>query len=184
MEDNKIVKLYLDRNEEAIKQSQIKYGNYCYAISYNILKDNQDVEECLSDTYLKAWNLIPPNVPKVLSTFLGKIIRRLSIDKYRKNHALKRNSEYTLSLQEIGECIGKDSTKEKVDEKQLTETINSFLAKLNKESRNIFVCRYYYFDSIEDIQKRFNCSESKVKMSLKRTRDSLKDYLIKEGYSL
>lgn len=186
MEDKEIVELYFSRDEKAITETQIKYGNYCYSISYNILNNNEDVQECLNDTYLKTWNCIPPNKPSVLSTFLGKIIRRLSIDKYRKYNATKRGgSEYTLSLDEIGECISDNiDSMQLVDEKILVETINEFLSKLSKNERSVFVCRYYYFDSIKDICQRFGYEESKTKMMLKRTRDKLKDYLITKGYSI
>lgn len=186
MEDKQIVELYLNRDEKAIYETQIKYGKYCYSISYNILYNNEDVQECLNDTYLNTWNSIPPNRPSILSTYLGKIIRRLSIDLFRKRKAVKRSgSEYALSLDELEECVSNNiDSKDLVDEKILVETINEFLAKLSKTERNIFVCRYFYFDSINDICKRFNFNESKVKMSLKRTRDRLKDYLIMKGFTL
>ena len=186
MEDSKIIDLYFARDEKAIYETQIKYGSYCYAIAYNILHNNEDSQECVSDTYLDTWNAIPPHRPSIFSTFIGKITRRISIDKYRKLNAQKRtNGELELSFNELEECIASEtSVQDKIDEQHLVDSINSFLATIKKEDRKIFVCRYFYFDSIDDITKRFNCSESKVKMSLKRTRDKLKDYLIKEGYTI
>lgn len=186
MEDSKIIELYFARDEKAIYETQIKYGPYCYAISYNILHNNEDSEECVSDTYLDTWNAIPPHRPSILSTFIGKITRRISIDKYRKLNAKKRaNEELELSFDELEECLASDtSVQDKIDEEHLVDSINSFLASIKKEDRKIFVCRYFYFDSIDEITNRFNYSESKVKMVLKRTRDKLRDYLIKEGYTI
>ena len=186
MEDNKIIDLYFARDEKAIYETRVKYGPYCYAISYNILHNNEDCQECVSDAYLDTWNAIPPHRPSILSTFIGKIVRKISIDKYRKLNAKKRsNGEFELSLDELEECIAsKANVQDKIDEQHLVDSINSFLLTTKKEDRKIFVCRYFYFDSIVDISERFNCSESKVKMSLKRTRDKLKNYLIKEGYTI
>ena len=186
MEDKQIVDLYFDRDEKAIYETKIKYGNYCYSISYNILNNNEDVQECLNDTYLNTWNSIPPHRPSVLSTYLGKIIRRLSIDKYRKSKATKRGGgEYAVSLNELEECVSSNvDSKDIVDEKILVENINEFLSKLSKNERVIFVSRYFYFDSINEICNRLGFNESKVKMILKRTRDKLKDYLVMKGYTI
>ena len=186
MEDKQIVELYFNRDEKAISETKIKYGPYCYSISYNILANNEDVQECLNDTYLNTWNSIPPHKPSILSSYLGKIIRRLSIDKYRKDKALKRSSnEYTISLDELEECLSNNvDSKDLVDESILVDTINEFLASATSDERNIFILRYFHFYSIEEISKRFNYKESKTKMILKRTRDKLKEYLIKKGYSL
>ena len=183
MEDDKIVNLYLERNENAIAETKNKYENYCFSISYSILHDQQDCEETLNDTYLAAWNAIPPHHPENLATFIGKICRRLSLNKWRSNSALKRGGDQvTLSFDELEGCIGEDrSFREALQEKVLTDAINEFLAGLKENERKVFVCRYWYFDSIEDIAKRFSYSSSKTKMMLKRTRDKLKDYLIKEG---
>ena len=183
MEDNKIVELYFDRDENAIKETKNKYENYIFSIAYSILHDQQDCEETLNDTYLAAWNAIPPHHPLNLATFIGKICRRLSLNKWRSSSAQKRGGgQVELSLDELEGCIGDDhSFKESLEEKYLIETINEFLSGLKESERKVFVCRYYYFDSIEDISKRFGFTLSKTKMMLKRTRDKLKDYLIKEG---
>lgn len=183
MEDLEIVELYWSRNEDAIKETSKKYGNYCYSISYNILNNNEDAQECVNDTYLGAWNAIPPHHPNILSTFLGKITRRLSLNKWREKNAQKRGGgEVILSFDELEECIGtNDYAKEELDAQELANTINTFLKTLKEDERKVFVCRYFYFESIDDIAVRFMFTQSKVKMMLKRTRDKLKDYLVKEG---
>lgn len=186
MEDSKIVELYLARDEKAIYETKMKYGNYCYSIAYNILYNNEDCQECLSDAYLNTWNSIPPKIPSILSTYIGKIVRRLAISKFRKIYAEKRGGgQYALSLDELEDCVSSNSNvEEEVDEKILTEKIDYFLSKLPKSERKVFVCRYYYFDSIQEISKEFGFGESKVKMMLKRTRDKLREYLMKEGYQI
>ena len=183
MEDLEIVELYWQRNEEAIKETSKKYGNYCYTIANNILYNNEDAQECVNDTYLGAWNAIPPHHPNVLSTFLGKITRRLSLNKWREKNAIKRgNGEAALSFDELEECIPSNSSiKEELALKELSEAINTFLETLKVDERKVFVCRYFYFESIDEIAFRFSFTPSKVKMMLKRTRDRLKDYLIGKG---
>ena len=183
MEDLEIVELYWNRNEDAIKETSKKYGNYCYSISYNILNNNEDAQECVNDTYLSAWNAIPPHHPNILSTFLGKITRRLSLNKWREKNAQKRGGgEIVLSFDELEECIGaNDYAKEELEAEELARTINTFLSTLKEDERKVFVCRYFYFEPIDDIAVRFMFTPSKVKMMLKRTRDKLKDYLVKEG---
>ena len=184
MQDFEIVQMYLDRNEQAINETKNKYGNYCYAIAHNILHNNEDSQEVVNDTYLATWDAIPPHHPLNLSTFIGKITRRLSLNKWRNENAQKRGGGQTaLSFEELEACIPDNkSFKDELDAKILAESINGFLALLKPEQRKVFVCRYWFFESIEDIAKNFNYSQSKVKMILKRTRDNLKDYLIKEGY--
>lgn len=183
MEDSKIVELYWNRDEDAIVQTKEKYGNYCFSIAYNILHNHQDCEEALNDTYLGTWNAIPPHHPENLATFIGKITRRLSLNIYRKNTAQKRGAgQIAVSLDELDECIADESSlRESLDEQILAECIDDFLAGIKENERKVFVCRYWYFDSIEDIASRFNYSSSKVKMILKRNRDRLKEHLIKEG---
>ncbi len=186
MEDRKIIELFFKRSENAISETEVKYGPYLSKIAYNILFDAEDSKECVNDTYLKAWNAIPPQEPKALSTFLGKITRRLAIDVFRRKHAEKRiNSEYTLSLSELDECIpDKFSAEEELEQKELSESINRFLSSLPEESRDIFVCRYFYSDSVKEIASFFGTSESKIKSSLFRSRRALKKHLEKEGISL
>ena len=186
MEDFKIIELFFERNENAISETERKYGRYLSKIAYNILFNFEDSKECVNDTYMKAWNTIPPQQPKVLSTFLGKITRRLAIDVFRKKHAEKReNSEYALSLSELDECIPDGFSAEKeFEQKELSGSINRFLASLSKENRDIFVCRYFYSDSIKEISSFFGTGEEKIKSSLFRSRKALKEHLEKEGFSL
>ena len=186
MEDQKIVELFFDRSENAISETERKYGRYLSKIAYNILFDSEDSKECVNDTYMKAWNNIPPQKPQVLSSFLAKITRSLAIDIFRKKHAEKRKgSEFALSLSELDECIPDKFSPENIfEQKELSESINRFLSSLSKENRDIFVCRYFYSDSIKDISSFFGTSESKIKSSLFRSRKMLKKHLEKEGFFL
>ncbi len=183
MEDERIIGLFFERNEMAISAVSAKYGRYCYAIAYNILSDREDAEECVDDTYVGAWNAIPPAKPVSLSAFLGKITRNLSLDKLRARTAEKRGGgETPAALDELEECVaGGGSVSDHLEAAELTEAINAFLAKQKAEDRKIFVCRYFYFDAVKDIADRFGFTQSKVKMVLKRTRDKLMQYLKEEG---
>lgn len=187
MDDNSIIGLYEERNEKAISETDKKYGKFCKSIAYNILFNEQDCEEALNDTYLKTWNSIPPQKPKILSSFLGKITRSISIDKLRKRTAEKRGGgEYNLALSELDNCIpSKNSTPENnIEAGLLTEILNGFLEGLAPDERKIFVCRYWYFDSVRSISSQFGYSESKIKSMLFRTRNRLREILEKEGYVL
>ena len=186
MEDAAIVALYWERKESAIKETSDKYGRYLTKIAWNILSDREDAEESVNDTYLHAWHAMPPHRPQVLSTFLGKITRRLSIDIYRKRHSAKRGgSEYALSLEELSDCIpGEGSPEEALDAKELAGHINGFLRDLAPEARKLFIRRYYYFDPLADTAAALGMTESKAKTVLFRTRQKLKEYLEKEGYVL
>lgn len=182
MDDDKIIDLYWNRDENAIAETRNKYENYCFSISRNILHNQQDCEETLNDTYLALWNAIPPHHPLNLSTFIGKICRRLSINKWRSLSADKRGGgQATVSFEELEACISDHTLNQNAKDTVLADTINQFLSELKESDRKVFVCRYWYFDSIEDIAARFSFSPSKTKMILKRTRDKLKDYLTKEG---
>ena len=186
MDDSRIVALYFDRDEAAIEMTQKKYGAYLHKIAYNILDDLQESQESVNDTYLAAWNSIPPHRPEILSTYLGKLTRRISIDIFRKKNRLKRrDSEYTMSLSELDESVAAiDSTEESVQAKQLAKCISSFLRQLPEESRHAFIGRYYYCDSIKDVARYCDISEAKTKTLLYRIRCSLKDYLTKEGFAV
>ena len=182
MNDSQIVDLYWARDEQAIAETRTKYGPYCYAIAYNILQRREDAEESVNDTYLDAWNAMPPHKPSILSTFLGKITRRISLDRLRHNNAERRGGGHaTLSLDELMECIpdGK-SIDDKLQAEELTRYIDSFLRSLPSAQRSVFICRYWFFDPISDIAKQFGYTESKVKATLRRTLAKLKDYLKKE----
>lgn len=181
MEDSRIIELYWQRDESAISETQQKYGNYLTKIANNILANIEDSRESVNDTYLRAWYSMPPQKPCVLSTFLGRITRQISIDIYRKRNAKKRQgSEYTLALDELFDCTAPDSPEKEIEAQLLAKCIGDYLMTLSDEARNIFVCRYYFFDSMHDIAEHFGASESKIKSSLHRTRTGLKNYLEKE----
>lgn len=183
MDDKQIVELYWQRNESAIDETASKYGPYCHSIAYNILDNDADAEESVNDTYLDAWNSMPPHRPSILATFLGKITRRISIDRWRKRSAEKRgDGQITVVLDELEECLtdGK-SVEQEVEAKILSEVINSFVKSLPDTEQRVFLCRYWYMDSIETIAKEFGFSQSKVKSMLYRTREKLRARLIKEG---
>ncbi|NLD50266.1 MAG: sigma-70 family RNA polymerase sigma factor [Clostridiaceae bacterium] len=182
MEDSHIVNLYFDRSEAAVSETAHKYGRYCYSISYNILHSHEDAEECVNDTYVRAWNSIPPNRPSRFSVFLGKITRNLSLNKYAKYTAKKRGSgQVQLILDELENFIpALSSVDQSVDDMILVEALNGFLASLSVETRKIFMRRYWYFSSIKEIAVDYGMSESKVKMTLLRTRNVLKEFLERE----
>lgn len=184
MEDKDIVDLYWERNEQAIARTDEKYGSYLFKIAYNILADQEDSRESVNDTYFRAWNSMPPSRPNVLSTYLGKITRNLSIDLYRGKHRKKRvNSEYMLSLTELQECISSGNTTEEMAEIHLlAESLNRYIRTLSPEVRDVFVGRYYFMDSMKDIASYHGMSISKVKSILHRTRLELKQYLRQEGF--
>lgn len=186
MDDSKIIDLYWNRQENAIAQSQIKYGSYCQSIAHRILNNRSDSEECVNDALLRAWNSIPPHRPAALRTFLGKITRNLALDRLDRLAAAKRgNSPVTLALEELSDCIpGKDSVEDAVDGIVLTEYLNRFLSDLPRDARVIFLQRYWYLRSVREIARDLEVTESKVKMSLKRTRDLLKAKLQEEGIYL
>ena len=183
MEDSQIVRLYWDRNEAAITKTADKYEKYLSRIAYNILADREDTRESVNDTYLAAWDSMPPHKPQALSAYLGKLTRRISIDLFRKRASQKRGGgEYALSLEELGECIGSNTTEETVDVQALSEAIASFLRTASPEARNVFLCRYYYLDPVKKIAGYCGITESKVKILLHRTRQELWVYLQKEGF--
>lgn len=184
MDDKRIVELYWERSETALEKTAAKYGKYCYSIAYNILNDTGDAQESVNDTYMAAWNSMPPHRPSILSTFLGKITRRISIDKWRRHNAEKRGGgEMTLVLEELQECVAAPGGVEQESEKQLlAAVINAFVKNLPEIEQKVFLCRYWYMDSIKSICKQFGFSESKVKTMLQRTRKKLSAELMKEGF--
>ena len=184
MDDTEIVELYWKRKERALEETAKKYGSYCYSVAYNVLSNHEDAEESVNDTYVEAWNVIPPHRPLVLSSFLCKITRRLAIDKWRSGHAKKRGGgELAAVLEELEECaLCADGVDEQLDKQMLSQAINDFLGALPAQERRVFVCHYFYIESIDSICKRFGYSESKVKSMLFRTREKLRSYLQKEGF--
>ena len=183
MNDKNIVDLYFNRDEEAIAQTDKKYGRYCYSIAYNILTNKEDAEESVSDTYMTAWRAIPPRRPSVLSTFLGKITRHISIDRWRERSAYKRGGgEVTLALEELEDCVaGLQNVEMEYERKELIRAYVKFLDALPITERRVFLCRYWYVDSVEAIAEKFGFSQSKVKTMLHRTRAKLRKQLAEEG---
>lgn len=183
MDDEKIVTLYWQRDERAIDETRQKYSRYCHSIAYNILASTEDAQECENDTYLAAWNAMPPHRPGILSTFLGKLTRRISLDRWRANNARKRGGDtITVSLDELEGCIPSgQSFTEALEERELARLVSQFLRGLSLRDRQIFIRRYWYCDSIARIAGDFGSGESKIKMVLLRTRTKLLDYLKKEG---
>ena len=184
MDDEKIIQLYFDRDEQAIPATAEKYGNYCTAIAKNILGSPLDAEECVNDTYLKTWDAIPPHRPQVLSAFLGKIVRNLAFNRHKHNTADKRGGgELMAVLDELADCVpGKDDIAKAYEYKELTAAINAFLKTLPAQKRNVFVCRYWYTDSIADIAARHGMSYASVSMMLNRLRIKLHNYLTERGF--
>lgn len=183
MDDPQIVELYFARSEAAIQETDRKYGRYCYTIAYNILSNPQDSEESVSDTYLSAWNSMPPRRPAKLSTFLGKLTRNISIDRWRTANAQKRGGgEVALALEELGECVsGQPGAEEALLQKELAAWLNRFLEKLSAEERSVFLCRYWYVNSLEEIAKKTGFSVGKIKSMLHRIRNKLERQLETEG---
>lgn len=183
MEDSQIIALYWQRNESAIEASRQKYGAYCHSIAARILWSAEDREECVSDTWLRAWNAIPPKKPNRLSVFFGKIVRNLALDKYRRNHAQKQfGGQLPLCLEELSGCIGEAAPIE--DRLVLKDLLDSFLRGLTDKSREIFLLRYWYFLPTDVIARQYLMTDGAVKMNLKRTREKLRAYLEKEGIAV
>jgi len=186
MDDKQIVDLFWERSEDAINQAAKQYGRYCYSIAYGILGNKEDAEECVNDTYLKAWECIPPQRPNALSVFLGKITRNLAINRWEYHNAKKRgNGRISSVLEELHECIpSTDNVEQIVDEMHFQKVCNQFLETLSKEKRIIFMRRYWYLSSIRDIALDVHMSESRVKMILFRLRKDFRKSLEKEGICL
>ena len=186
MKDNEIIELYWNRDEAAIAATADIYGNYCYSIAYNILSNNEDAEECVNDTWLNAWKSIPPQRPNCLSTYLGKITRNLSLNRYKLLTAQKRGKgQVELALSELEGCVPAQGNMEQItDEMVLVNAIEAFLRTQPRTERNIFVGRYWYLYPIGDLSVAYRMSESKVVSMLYRMRTKLKLHLEKEGISL
>ncbi|MBR0086313.1 MAG: RNA polymerase sigma factor [Lachnospiraceae bacterium] len=186
MEDERIINLFFDRNEQAISEVSTKYGHYLETVSFNILKNREDTEECVNDTWIRAWNAIPPQRPAYLKAFLTKIIRNLSINRLKESQAKKRGgTEYDVALEEIQDFIADESgVEETVDGILLKEMIERFLDTLPKRQRVIFVERYFFLDPVLIVAEKNGMSESAVKTTLFRIRNRLKTYLESEGVTL
>lgn len=185
LEDNKIIDLFYARSEQALTELSAKYGTVCSRIARNILKNDLDAEECVNDTYLAAWNTIPPQNPNPLPTYIFRIVRNISIARYHANTSVKRNSFYDAALDELEDCFASSVTVEQeIAANELSRQIDSFLDTLDKESRVMFVRRYWYSDNISDIAERFQISNNHVSVRLSRIRNKLKKHLKKEGYEI
>lgn len=186
MDDEQIVSLYWQRDESAIRETEEKYSRYLTKIAYNILADREDSRESVNDTYLAAWNSMPPHRPGVLSAYLAKLTRRISITRFRyRNREKRKGSEYEISLSELGDCVsGGNTTEEAVNVKLLAQTIGAFLRQQSEETRNVFIGRYYFLDSVKEVAAYCGITESKCKTVLHRTRLALREYLEKEGFAV
>ena len=182
MEDEKIIELYWQRSPQAIDETSRKYGAYCMRLSMNILMNREDSEENVNDTYLRTWNAIPPQKPDPLRTFVCKIARNLAAAKYHANTAKKRNSRYDAALDELEGCLAAGgSVEEAYEAKELSEAINAFLSSLSYTDRFLFVRRYWYSDSMQDIAAMIGSTANSVAVRLYRLREKLRHYLIREG---
>lgn len=186
MEDSRIIELYWERSEQAIAETAAKYGSYCYAIAINVLHNREDAGECVNDTYLGAWDSMPPQRPSLLSAFLGKITRNLALKRWRDTHTQKRGGgQLPVVLEELEECIsGKLSVEEQIEAKELAQWVNAFVSELPEVERKVFVCRYWYLDPVDAIALRFGFTKSKVKSMLMRTREKLKLSLSNYGITV
>ena len=179
MDDERIIELFFERSEQAIQALDEKYGRVFHTVSYNILNNRQDAEECVNDAYLGTWNAIPPAKPNPLLAFVCKIVRNISLKRYEQNKAAKRNSHYDVAMEELEECLASTTTIEKeIAERELTEIIESFLDSLSKENRVIFLRRYWFSDTYADIAKQVGLTEKNISVRLTRIRKELREYLL------
>lgn len=179
MNDERIIELFFERSEQAIKELDSKYGKVFHSLSFKILSNHQDAEECVNDSYLGTWNAIPPAKPNPLLAFVCKIVRNISLKRYEQNTAVKRNSHYDVAMEELGDCLASTTTiEEEIAERELTKIIESFLDSLSKENRVIFLRRYWFSDTYADISKQVGLTENNVSVRLTRIRKELREYLL------
>ena len=185
MDDSKIIELFFERSEQAIIELSKKYGSTCRKVAENILNDKLDSEECVNDAFLGVWNTVPPQKPDPLISYVCRIVRNLALKKYHENTAQKRNSIYDVALDEISDCIPASfSVENEIEAKEVAGLIDSFLEGLDRKSRVLFVRRYWYADSIEDLSDLFNKSKHYISVRLSRIRKALKQYLTEKGVSI
>jgi len=186
MEDERIIDLYWDRNQTAIDETAVKYGSFLHRLSWNILRSHDDAEECVNDTYLRTWNAIPPARPAAFQSWLGRITRNLSLDRWKLLRSAKRGGDSVeILLGELDDCIpAPRGTEQQLEDQAVADLISAFLLTLTKEQRLMFLGRYWYGESIADIAARLRCGEGKVKSALFRTRKALKTYLEQEGIAI
>ena len=181
MDDLRIIEMYFARDERAIKETDSKYGKLCHRITYNILHNREDSEECVSDTYIGVWNAVPPTRPNNLMAFVCRIARNLSLKRLEAATRQKRSQAVLVSLEELAEILPDESIESSLTDEGIGRAISGFLRNENADARNVFIRKYYFFDSVGDIARRFGFTESKVKNMLFHTRNKLREYLIKEG---
>ena len=184
MTDEQIIRLYFNRDQAAIAETDQKYGSYCYSIASNLL-GREDSEECVNDTYHAAWTHIPPEVPQSLKAFLGRIVRNLSISRFRRSHAPKRSSGTDVLLSELEDCLPTPQTVEtEADSRELSRLISSWLATLSGDDRALFVLRYWHGSAVQDLAEKCGCTPNAVSLRIRRLRKNLKHYLEAKGVSL
>lgn len=185
IDDIELIRLYQTRSEEAITASQRQYGAYCHKIALHVLGNAEDAGECVNDVWLKAWNGIAHDAPPNLRAYFAKLTRQLAIDRWRSHHSVKRGSgEVTLCLNELSECVqAAEDVESAIEQKELAQTLKRFVQTLEPTQRDVFICRYWYFDTVAEIAKRFGFTRSKIASMLHRTRKQLKSYLKECGYS-
>lgn len=184
MDDLGIIELYFARNEQAIKETDKKYGRLCFTLAVNILGNDEDAEECVNDTYLSVWEKIPPTRPDNLMAYISKIARNLSLKRLHYNKALKRISGPTVSLAELEDVLPDSRIAPDISDEEIGRLISDFLLREKPYARNVFIRKYWFFDSVSDIAARYSFTESKVKNILYRTRNKLRAYLKEEGVEL
>ena len=185
MNDCEIIALFFERNEAAIEETGRKYGALLISLAYNVLSDRGDAEECVNDTYLKAWNTIPPEKPEAFSAYLAKIVRNLAIDRLREKNSKKRSpSRFAACLDELSECVGENTAEEVLSAKLLSEALDRYLRDIPVERRRVFILRYFFGDSLIKISRDTDLSLPKVKSMLSRERQRLAEYLRKEGFGV
>ena len=182
MDDEKIIELFFERDQRAIGELDAKYGRICHRISYNILNNSQDADECVNDAYLGVWNTVPPEKPDPLLTYVLKIVRNISLKEYHRKSAVKRNSQYTVAFQEIEDCISdKKAVEDEVSAVELTHVIESFLDTLTRENRVVFMRRYWFSESLSEISRLTGLTEKNISVRLTRIRQKMRKYLIERG---
>ena len=184
MDDLRIIELYFEREEQAIKETESKYGKLCHSIAYNILNNHEDSEECVNDTYVGVWNAIPPTRPNNFMAFICKITRNLSLKRLEFTKREKRSADIIISFEDLAAVLPDERYAPNISDEDVGKVISEFLHNQKEDAKNVFIRKYYFFDSISEIAKRYSFTESKVKNMLFYTRNKLKDYLIKEGVEI
>lgn len=182
MDDSRIIRMFFDRAEGAIHALDRKLGKLLYRIALNILEDPAEAEECVSDTYLVLWNTIPPQKPDLLTPYVCRIVRNTALKRLRENTAIRRNSRFDLSLEELADCIPDRTAEDVIQSRELGRCLNRFLSTLSEENRLLFLRRYWFGDSLQDISGLTGLRENTIAVRLSRIRTALKNYLIQEGF--